>query len=190
MKQFALQVAPESDIRDIQRVRGQFERSNPAAIPVDLAQAKKVGTYQQLAGKYGKVSDAEVEAQKALARGLKEELVQAMPELGSLNAEDSRLLDLQGVVEKAVNKQALAGGGPLNTILTGTMAGNLTHMPTAAAAWTMKNILNDPAVKSRVAVALDRARRGTALPQKAAWAATGLSRLNQYQQNLDSYLSQ
>lgn len=189
-KQFAMQVAPDSDIRDITRVGEQFERTNAAQIPVATAQAKKVGTYQQIAGKYGKLSDAEVEAQKALARGLKDELVQAMPELGNLNAQESRLLDLQGVIEKAVNKQALAGRGPLNTILTGTMAGAATHSPTVAAAWMMKNILNDPAVRSRVAIALDRARIGTALPQKLAPAATSLSRFNQYQQNLDSYLSQ
>jgi hypothetical protein len=187
-QRFGLQVAPESDLRDINRVGDQFTRTNAPDIPVTEAQAKKVGTYQQLQGKYGKLSEAEVEAQKALARGLKEELVQAMPELAHLNEQDSRLLDLQGVLEKAVNKSALGstGGGIGSLLKTGIFLKN----PALGTALVMKGVLNDPVVRSRLAIALNKAQYRVPGFKTAASMGTAASRVQQYQDSLDQYVNQ
>ena len=100
-----LQVAPESDINainDIQRQFLQYNKGgyNPDVIPVQTAQALKQGTYSSLANKYGKEAGAAEEAQKALARGLKEEIASEMPSVANLNSQESKLLDTLDVTER------------------------------------------------------------------------------------------
>jgi hypothetical protein len=100
-----LQVAPESDINainDIQRQFLQYNKGayNPDVIPVQTAQALKQGTYSSLANKYGKEAGASEEAQKALARGLKEEIANEMPNVANLNQQESKLLDTLDVTER------------------------------------------------------------------------------------------
>ena len=101
----SLQVAPESDINAINDIKRQFLEYNkgvynPNVIPVQTAQALKQGTYSSLANKYGKEVGAAEEAQKALARGLKEEIASQMPEVANLNAKESKLLDTLDVTER------------------------------------------------------------------------------------------
>ena len=69
-------------------------------IPVQLAQKLKQGTYKTLKGKYGEVGSASTEAQKGLARGLKENIAEVVPGIGALNAEESRLFKTLGVAER------------------------------------------------------------------------------------------
>jgi hypothetical protein len=59
---------------------------------VQDAQRLKQGTYKVLEKKYGQLGSAETEAQKALARGLKEQIAQAVPEVAPLNAKQSELI--------------------------------------------------------------------------------------------------
>lgn len=59
---------------------------------VQDAQRLKQGTYKVLEKKYGQLGSAETEAQKALARGLKEQIAEAVPEVGPLNAKQSELI--------------------------------------------------------------------------------------------------
>jgi hypothetical protein len=59
---------------------------------VQDAQRLKQGTYKVLEKKYGQLGSAETEAQKALARGLKEAIAEAVPEVGPLNAKQSELI--------------------------------------------------------------------------------------------------
>lgn len=69
-------------------------------IPVQLAQELKQGTYKQLSGKYGELGSADTEAQKALARGLKEGIAKAVPEIVGLNAAESKLIATLNVAER------------------------------------------------------------------------------------------
>lgn len=100
---FGAQVSPTADLRAIQGTADDF-LNHPNligdAIPVQAAQKLKQGTYQILAKKYGQVGSAETEAQKGLARGLKDEIAEAVPGVGALNAEESRLLTTLGVAER------------------------------------------------------------------------------------------
>ena len=102
-KKFGNQVSPTSDLKAIQATADDFlgHPNLPGAqLPVSAAQELKQGTYRVLAKKYGQMGSAEVEAQKALARGLKDEIAEAVPGIGKLNAEESRLLATMGVAER------------------------------------------------------------------------------------------
>lgn len=100
---FASQVSPSADLNAIQGVADDFA-AHPGllgdAIPVQQAQELKQGTYRVLAKKYGQLGSAETEAQKGLARGLKDEIAQAVPGVGALNAEESSLISTLGVAER------------------------------------------------------------------------------------------
>ena len=103
-KRFANQVSPTADLGAIQRVADDFI-AHPTAtgpdIPVQLAQELKKGIYRVLKDKaYGQLGSAETEAQKALARGLKEGISKAVPEVAGLNAQEANLLTTMKVAER------------------------------------------------------------------------------------------
>lgn len=100
---FGTQVTPAKDLAAIQEVSDAFmahPRFPGASIPVQDAQKLKQGTYRVLSGKYGQLGSAETEAQKGLARGLKEEIGAAVPSVVALNAEESALLKTLSVAER------------------------------------------------------------------------------------------
>lgn len=101
---FTNQVSPTGDLNAIKGVADDFA-AHPAlgagdAIPVQQAQEMKQGTYRVLSKKYGEAGSAQTEAQKGLARGLKEEVATAVPGIQGLNAEESRLITTLGVAER------------------------------------------------------------------------------------------
>jgi len=100
---FSNQVTPTADLNTLRGAADDFA-NHPnfpgAQIPVQGAQALKQGTYRVLAKKYGQPGNADTEVQKALARGLKEEIAEAVPGIGALNAEESKLLATMGVAER------------------------------------------------------------------------------------------
>ena len=71
-----------------------------------LAQKIKQGTYKQLAKKYGQLGNADVEAQKAIARGLKEQVAEKVPAAAAFNAEESKLLNVLSVTERRIAMEA------------------------------------------------------------------------------------
>jgi len=124
------------------------------------AQAMKQGTYRVLSGKFGEQGSASVEAQKSLARGLKEEIANQFPEINDLNASESRLLDLQPVLERAVNRisnhQAIGIGTPIAASASTAISGS---SGVGAVAGVLKGALDNPMVKSRLAIAISRASK-------------------------------
>lgn len=134
-------------------------------IPADQAQAVKVGSNALNADKYGKISTAQMEAEKALTRGIKEELESQIPELGSLNANQAKLMNLEDILGKAVNKYTNSAG----------FAGDLGHTGVAASA--LRTVIANPMVKARIATMIDLARHAN--PGKfAASAANGTAAVN------------
>lgn len=98
------QVTPGNDLAIVRGAYNEF-LNHPLLsgndIPVALAQELKQGTYKSVGGKaYGELKGTEIEAQKALARGLKEEIAQAVPGIGRLNAMESEALNALSVVER------------------------------------------------------------------------------------------
>jgi hypothetical protein len=143
------------------------------------AQAMKQGTYNVLRKKYGEQGSASVEAQKALARGLKEEIATQFPEIDNLNAAESKLLDLGPVLERAVNRvsnnHTIGIGGP---ILGTALKASTGSTGVAAVGGALKSIIDIPAVKSQIAIALSK---GAKIPYPQA-----LARVSAYQASLGS----
>ena len=105
--QFKNQVNPQSDLEAIKQAWMKFRNHPDLAgktdITVQKAQELKRGTYRALDKKaYGEVQGADQEAQKAIARGLKEEISKAVPEVGPLNARESKLLNAEDILARRV----------------------------------------------------------------------------------------
>ena len=92
-------------------------------IPADTAQTIKQNTYAQLRNSYGQLSSAQVEAQKALARGIKEELNNAIPGLAEDNTKEGAMIGLQDALERRVrvvmNHNIVGIGTPIVTDAAG-----------------------------------------------------------------------
>lgn len=103
-----LQVNPTADVASSRTATNEFLNhpaiSESGTLPVELAQALKVGTYRNLRAKgaYGELKNADVETQKALARGLKDEISKAVPGIEKLNAEEAKLLDAELLTQSRV----------------------------------------------------------------------------------------
>ena len=129
----AMQVNPEADMAAIEKVASEFQGSpaisNASSIPVQLAQKLKSGTYSALGNKaYGELGSSSVEAQKQLARGLREEVISKVPEIAEpLKREAS----LRNVMEVSANR-ALQDANK-NPLSLGTSIAAIMHDPLAAA---------------------------------------------------------
>jgi hypothetical protein len=170
-QQFGTQVNPEGDLNAVSESGNEFLRNQPTDIPASDAQALKQGTYRQLGDKaYGELSSATMESQKALARGLKEELAIAFPELSGLNAQDSQLLNLQDTLQRAVNRISNHQIAGIGTPMAAAGAKAITGSTGAAGvAALMKAVFDDPLVKSKLAIALNRAsKNGITIPMAQA----------------------
>lgn len=155
---FRTQVNPTADMQAITESGKEFLKTQARDIQASDAQALKQGTYRQLKGKaYGELKGASIEAQKALARGIKEELASAFPELKGLNQAESKLFDLQSQIERAISRQGnhqLMGIG--TPAVTGAAKMATGSNALAATAGAIKAIVDNPIVKSRIAIALNR----------------------------------
>lgn len=107
---FQKQVNPLDDVKAIQKAWDEFTNHpllKGSTIPVKQAQEMKQATYRSLGDKsYGELKSADIEAQKTLARGLKDEIAKAVPEVRPLNAEESKLLTALPLVERRVLMEA------------------------------------------------------------------------------------
>lgn len=99
------QVNPQADLEAISQVGENF-LNHPGVsgtmLTVPEAQAMKQETYRRLAGKYGELSGASIEAEKGLARGLKEEVAARVPGVADLNARDAQLMAAADAVGRRV----------------------------------------------------------------------------------------
>lgn len=175
---FGNQVNPDADLAAIRGTKGEFLDNNsittqapapphnpflqggtpqpapppvttPVPIPIDKAQQMKQNTYAVNRKKYGELKGAETEAQKALARGLKEEIVSAFPELANLNAKESALIELESAVEAFLKRTNNRDAIPFKAVLAGhsNIAGGL-----------LTTLIDTPVLKSKLAIALYKAR--------------------------------
>lgn len=159
MTRFATQAAPDADVAAVQSVREQFGR-RPETLTVQEAQALKQGTYQKLAKAYnGELGTASIDTQKAIARGLKEDIAAAVPEISGLNALDSQLYKTLDVLERRTLMEM--NKNPLGLTI-------LSHSP---AGWAAMMADKSAAFKSIIARMLNSASktglRATEVPKPA-----------------------
>jgi hypothetical protein len=127
------------------------------------AQEMKVGLRRPVS--FGEMGPPVAEARKAMARGLKEELETQFPEIANPNAEESKLLDLQPLLDRAVNRisnrDLLSLGGKIVGTGIGAAAGAagggvFGGAGGAAAALILHHVLTDPEIQSNLAIGLSR----------------------------------
>lgn len=164
---FANQLAPsQSDMASIDKVEQDLLGNNPSVMTLPETQEKKIGTYGILRkkGAYGEQSTAENEALKAVARGAKEELVSRVPELAALNPREGSIIQLEGALQKAVARIQNVNKIPMRSLLAagagiaggGAHGGTLEGAGAGAALGLLAYALDDPWVKSRLAIAIGR----------------------------------
>lgn len=91
-----LQATPSDDISTIMKAWDDFNASHPNLIPVKEANKIKRGTYKALGDKsFVDVSSTSKEAQKSIARGLKNDIEEVAPEVKGLNDELGGILALK-----------------------------------------------------------------------------------------------
>lgn len=163
LKKFTNQVNPESDIAAIRSAWNEFLNhpllSGSQTMPVAKAQELKQGTYRALADKYGEQGSAATEAQKAIARGLKDEIAAAVPGVANLNKKESELLTALEVAERRALMEGNKNYGGIAW---------LSHSP---ATWAAFMADKSAAFKAAVAHMLHRGQE--AIPAAAAEGATG-----------------
>lgn len=169
-QKFSNQVTPLSDLQSVSDTGNEFLANQPNEIPAADAQALKSGTYQQLKGRaFGELKSATIEAQKSLARGIKEELQVQFPEIQGLNAEEGRALNLDGALERAINRTSnrdiFSLGGKIASgtgAAVGAAAGGEAGAAAGAVAGPLlHHLLSDPAIQSKLAIALNKASKGS-----------------------------
>lgn len=118
---FKNQVNPQADIDALKAAWLNF-RNHPdligkTQIPVQQAQSLKQGTYRMLGDKpYGELQGAAIEAQKQLARALKEEVAQAVPSVAAPLERQAALINAADLAERrvmAAGNNNLLGLAPL-----------------------------------------------------------------------------
>lgn len=102
LKTAGMQVNPKSDMAAVENAWTEFlvnpHIAGKKEIPVQLAHELKKGTYKALGGKsYGEMGSTSVEAQKALARGLREETMKAVPSIEEPLARQASLMNVRDV---------------------------------------------------------------------------------------------
>jgi hypothetical protein len=127
-RRFSNQATPQGDLKALDTVLKEFQ-SNPAlqgpsTIPVQLAQELKRGTQRAVSDRYGEESTAAVEGQKAIARGLRQEISNAVPEVAPANAREASLINAHELIQRRAHIQ-----GNRNPLGLTTLA----HSPVATA---------------------------------------------------------
>lgn len=153
-EQFTNQVNPNVDLGIIDNAKQEF-LNHPKVVDGKLsvadAQAIKKGTYTRLNKKYGEQGSAEVEAQKQIARGIREELVNQFPELQQLNSREGGLIELQSALERRLaqlSKENKISLGSLAASNVAGLKGLIAHIV----------LQSPPIIKSRIAYTLNRAK--------------------------------
>lgn len=153
--------APQKSLDTLTGIRNEFQQFHGQQVPIEKAQQIKINTYQELKQSYGDMMSARVEGLKAVTRGLKEQIESVFPEIKGLNAEQSKLLDLDGALARAVfrsqNQQVMGIGPTVATAAGHTVMG----APGAAVGFAGKLLLDNPELKSKLAIALTKAGAGS-----------------------------
>lgn len=103
---------PQGELAAIEKTGNQFidHPLYPGDLKLTPAQAQdmKQGIYERIGKSYGAMKPGKIAGQKALARGLKEEIADAVPAVKELNKRDASLMAAGEAVTSAVSKDANA----------------------------------------------------------------------------------
>lgn len=143
-------------VKDVNIMAKKIISELPNNIPIKQAQQIKQTTQNLVSKYYNKLAPVEIETKKQLARGLKEEISKAVPEISQLNARDTKLFGLEDALEASLKRI-----GNKNIISLGDMfalgsGGATAGVPGAGLAVLAKKVLGSPAIKSQLAITLNK----------------------------------
>lgn len=204
------QMFPKNDLKQIDAViadfRSRFTGPNKGPIDLEHAEALKTGTYQnnKYGGKPSHPLAATETAEKAGAHDIMLQLEQHIPELAELNAQEAKYLGLEDIMKGALTRYRNTGGftgnllrnvfstraGITDAVLTGLGFG-VSHDPATAAivggtGVLLHGLLSDPMVKSRLAIAINKAQQANPGKYGAPSMANAMSRVQAYTDALKS----
>ena len=163
------QVNPVPDIRALEEAKAGFATHpllQSEEISVPLAQEMKQGTYRALGDKaWQEIGSTSRESQKALARGLKEGIAKAIPEVGKLNAEESKLLNALDVSEARAIQELRNNPGGLSILASNPKAALAFMADRSSAFKSLISRMMNSAGKSMANVNLKNAPTALAVSQ-------------------------
>ncbi len=144
LPRYTNQANPEADIEAVKNATAEFQRNFAGKLKMPQAQAVKQGTYRALGETaYGTMRTSAIETQKAIARGLKDDIAKEAERSGiditGMNAREGAAITAKEAVAKR-----LAAAGNADPVAFAWLA----HHPATAAAYIFEK---SPAVKSMVA---------------------------------------
>jgi hypothetical protein len=179
---------PEADFAAIDASKEEFLRNYPNPLSYKQAQALKVNTGNILSERaFGEQKTARIEAEKTLRRGLKEELENDIPEIKYLNAREGDQIGLRPALLRAVQRVRNWDVIGLSTPLMAAAGAAIgTAVPTlgtargAEVAAVVALALRDPWVKSKLAIAINRAAKLDPVKFGAPSISAAEARINAY----------
>jgi len=186
-------VAPDADFATIDATLEEFLRNYPAPMSYKQAQTVRAATSRKLGEKayLAQTSPARAATEMALERTIMNDLKNALPELKALNAREHKMLGLETELRRALGRtknwevwsgivggSAAVVGGAIGTALGGGAVG----AEAASASALLALALRDPMVKSKLAIALNRAQK--LFPEKF-----GTPNLKSNTVRIDAYLA-
>lgn len=174
---------PMDDIKAINRIEKQIREANAKLGRDELtpleAQKLKQGIYKDIESYYTQFnnSPANVKAQKSIAKAAKEYIESVLPEIKQLNAEEGALIELRDAIQRSANRitnrDLLGIGAPIKANVGGVVGG-----PAGAIGGFMLGLLDTPAIKSKLAIAVENLRsKGIKISNTGALVRLGLINL-------------
>lgn len=139
--------------------RLQHKIANQGFITPVEAQEMKKTLYALNRKHYGELKTAQTEGYKAVARGLKEELVKQNPELATLNKNAAELINLEALLEKSLNRVRNYDVIQLGDTIMTTAGGVIGGYPGAVLSATLKKVIEMPRIKVALGKALAKAKQ-------------------------------
>jgi hypothetical protein len=159
-------IAPQADLKALDRLEEQFRQAHGKTITVGQAQEIKKRTYRELDKFYDQVNVAQSpivkEGKAAMARSIKDKIAELVPDVAKLNKEESDLLRLEPFIERSINmkesKNILGVHIPV-WYMASQGSGSGVNAGKAGVILTAQKIIDSPYFKSKMAIALDKARK-------------------------------
>jgi hypothetical protein len=148
---------PRPYLQQLEEAKAAIMEYRGKTIPADVAQSMKRNLYVNLRKSYGEMKSISKEFDKSVARGIKEELETQIPELQGLNKKLADKINLETVLERAVNRVRNYDVIRLGDTVAAAAGAAAEGGPEGLGiGFIVKRVLEAPTVKARLAFALGK----------------------------------
>lgn len=166
----------------IKNIPGKME------IPVEEAMDIKRAAYAKYRDAYGDLSTAAKEANKNIARGIKEEFIKMNPELKKVGQNEKAMIGLQDAIEAGLKRSQNYDIGRFPGLIAAGAVGATTGSgKLAAAVYAAKALIDTPVIKTALSVALNRAREISFAPKGTTTLRQTLYQAGKLQPSIFTY---